>query len=204
MWWFTTGRKKDLRIPAAAWLREAYLMPLHFFTQKRYAECSRKRPWAIHLALMLSYTTMLVLIMFFLHSMHSEHMAWGAHVFGYLATLGLLGTTIYAIRGRIAKQEPHYKHSHETDWIFLAMLVFVSATGILQHILYRGFQLDTAANITYVIHMMGVVPMLALEVPFSKWAHLAYRPLAMYFSEVQAAATAERAEPALSLPVRAA
>jgi hypothetical protein len=26
------------------------------------------------------------------------------------------------------------------------------------------------------------VPMLGLEVPFSKWAHMAYRPLAMYFS----------------------
>ena len=37
---------------------------------------------------------------------------------------------------------------------------------------------DVAANVIYVVHMMGVVPMLVLEVPFSKWAHLAYRPLA--------------------------
>ncbi len=35
---------------------------------------------------------------------------------------------------------------------------------------------------------MAVVPMLALEVPFSKWAHLAYRPLAMYFAELRAEA----------------
>jgi heterodisulfide reductase subunit C/quinone-modifying oxidoreductase subunit QmoC len=42
-----------------------------------------------------------------------------------------------------------------------------------------------AANITYVAHLMGVVPMLVLEVPFSKWSHLAYRPLAMYLSEVR-------------------
>ena len=28
--------------------------------------------------------------------------------------------------------------------------------------------------------------MLALEVPFSKWSHLAYRPLAMYFADVRA------------------
>jgi hypothetical protein len=42
--------------------------------------------------------------------------------------------------------------------------------------------------------------MLGLEVPFSKWAHLAYRPLAMYFSELQAIAVRVRepvAEPAL-------
>ena len=37
----------------------------------------------------------------------------------------------------------------------------------------------------YVIHLMGVVPMLVLEVPFGKWAHLAYRPLAIYFARVQ-------------------
>jgi quinone-modifying oxidoreductase subunit QmoC len=45
-----------------------------------------------------------------------------------------------------------------------------------------------AANITYVAHLMGVVPMLGLEVPFSKWSHLAYRPLAIYFAELQRAA----------------
>ncbi|HEX5641777.1 MAG TPA: hypothetical protein VFZ86_05475, partial [Thermoleophilia bacterium] len=42
-----------------------------------------------------------------------------------------------------------------------------------------------AANAMYIIHLMGVVPMLVLEVPFGKWAHLAYRPLAIYFSRVQ-------------------
>ncbi len=43
--------------------------------------------------------------------------------------------------------------------------------------------------------MRVVVPMLALEVPFSKWSHLAYRPLAMYFADVRAAELARR-EPA--------
>jgi hypothetical protein len=32
---------------------------------------------------------------------------------------------------------------------------------------------------------MAVVPMLGLEVPFSKWSHMAYRPLAMYFSTLR-------------------
>jgi hypothetical protein len=56
---------------------------------------------------------------------------------------------------------------------------------VLQHILHRA-GLDTAANVMYVVHLMGVVPMLVLEVPFGKWAHLAYRPLAIYFARVQA------------------
>jgi hypothetical protein len=52
-----------------------------------------------------------------------------------------------------------------------------------------------AANITYIVHLMGVVPMLALEVPFSKWSHLAYRPLAIYFAQLQQAAQAQGIRP---------
>jgi ferredoxin len=187
MWWFTMGRDKDLHASFWLYVKKFYALPLHFITQKRYAKCERKRPWAIHLALMLSYLIMLVLIMFFLVGMSASTIDWRLHVFGYIATVGLLGTTIFALRGRIKKSEPLYAHSHETDWIFLILLIVVAFTGILQHILHRT-GLDAAANVVYIIHLMGVVPMLALEVPFSKWAHLAYRPLAMYFSLVRAEA----------------
>ena len=185
MWWFSMGRVPAHRAPLGAYIRRLYLLPMHFLTQKRYRQCGKKRPWAIHLVLVLSYLTMLVLIMFFLHYVQAgPAIDWRVHIFGYAATVGLLGATAYAIHGRIRKTETHYKHSHETDWIFLILLVYVSSTGIIQHFLHRG-GLDRAANIAYLIHMMGVVPMLGLEVPFSKWAHLAYRPLAMYFSTVQ-------------------
>ena len=188
MWWFTIGRDKSIHVSLSVYIKQAYLLPLHFFTQKRYAKCERKRPWAIHIALMLSYVIMLVLIMFFLGVVQGgPDIDWRVHVFGYIATVGLLGATIYALHGRLRKTEAQYKHSHETDWIFLVLLIYVAFTGILQHILHRvGF--DAAANVTYVVHLMGVVPMLGLEVPFSKWSHLAYRPLAMFFAQVRAEA----------------
>jgi quinone-modifying oxidoreductase subunit QmoC len=192
MWWFSIGRNELLHIPLRAYLRQAYLLPLHFFTQRRYRQCGNKRPWAIHLILMASYVTMLVLIMFFLKFFQEgPAIDWRAHVFGYAATAGLLGTTLFAMRGRLLKREPHYRHSHETDWIFLALLLYVATTGIVQHILHRA-GLDRAANITYLVHMMGVVPMLGLEVPFSKWSHLAYRPLGMYFSALETEAQTAR------------
>ena len=50
-----------------------------------------------------------------------------------------------------------------------------------------------AANISYIVHLAAVVPMLALEVPFSKWSHLAYRPLGMYLADVRAEALAKEA-----------
>jgi ferredoxin len=185
MWWFTVGSDKTLRPGLGSYVRRAFQLPLHFMTQKRYAECTRKRPWVIHLILMLSYLIMLVLIMFFLVDMASgPSVDWRVHVLGLLAAAGLLFTVGFAMRGRLRKQEVQYKHSHETDWIFLILLFYVALTGVLQFILHRA-GLDMAANITYVAHLMGVVPMLVLEVPFSKWSHLAYRPLAMYLSEVR-------------------
>ena len=193
MWWFTMGRDKCTRSPRR--LRAQGLpaaAALHHPEALR--QCDHKRPWVLHLVLMLSYVTMLVLIMFFLGEMAAgPDIDWRVHGFGLLATVGLLTTTFLALRGRvIGRRDPEkvdalHRHSHETDWIFLVLLATVAATGILQFTLHRSGA-DAAANVAYVIHLMAVVPMLGLEVPFSKWAHLAYRPLAMYFAEVRAEA----------------
>ena len=196
MWAFTMRDDRSLPVSAGAYLRNLALLPLHFFTQKRYRECDNKRPWAMHLVLMLSYVTMLVLIMFFLHEMQEgPEIRWSVHAFGYLASAGLLATAILAVRGRLRKSAPYHRHSHETDWVFPILLIFVAATGVLQHVLHRA-GLPVAANLAYVVHMMGVVPMLVLEVPFGKWSHLAYRPLAMFFARLQIEAHAARAKQA--------
>jgi hypothetical protein len=202
MWWFTIGRERDRQsIPLSSYWRRLWELPVHFMTQKRYRECERKTPWAVHLVLMLSYLTLLILIMFFLKYMQQgPEIVWGAHIFGYLASLGLIGATLYAVHGRLKKSETHYKHSHETDWIFLVLLIYVAGTGVAQHLLHR-LDLPLAANVTYLLHLMGVVPMLVLEVPFSKWAHMAYRPLAMYFSSLQAEAIRARAQDAAGVPL---
>lgn len=174
-------------------------LPYQFFTQTKMRQCERKRPWAVHMALMLSYVTMLVLIMFFLRYMQAgPEIDWRVHAFGYLASIGLIAAVILNIRGRLKKDAPQHAHSHESDWMFLYLLLYVAVTGVLQTALHRlGF--DAAANAMYIIHLMGIVPMLVLEVPFGKWAHLAYRPLAIYFTRVKVhaeeteAATAQKA-----------
>jgi ferredoxin len=194
MWWFTTGSSRRVKVPLGSYLRALPLLPWHFISQRRYAHCEKKQPWLIHLALMLSYLTMLVLIMFFLHLMQDgPAINWAVHAFAYMASLGLVGAVVWSMRARLKKSEPHVQHSHESDWIFLIMLLLVSATGILQHVLHRA-GLDLAANLAYVGHLMLVVPMLVLEVPFSKWSHLAYRPLAMFLAEAQRDAL-QRAQP---------
>jgi ferredoxin len=195
MWYFTMRGENSIPVPLSLYIKHIFTLPLHFFTQKSFQECEKKRPWRNHMILMFSYLTMLILIMGFVKQMQAgPQVNWYVHFFGYLASIGLVTMGIVAVQGRLNKDETFHKHSHESDWMFLILLLYVSITGIAQHILHR-VGMPEAANITYVLHLMGVVPMLGLEVPFAKWSHLAYRPLAIYFAQLQDAAQAEGAVP---------
>lgn len=193
MWWFTMRGGHGVRAPLSAYVKNLLLLPFHLLTQRRYAQCKSRRPWAIHLAIMLGYATMLVLIVFFLPLMQAgPEIRWEVHVFGYLAAIGLLAGGILALRGRLDGRMAHHKRSHASDWIFIGGIVFLTVTGIVQHLLHRA-GLPAAANVAYLVHLMGVASFEMTQVPFGKWSHIAYRPFAMYFAAVQAAVLAETA-----------
>ena len=194
MWSFAMRREGEPRRPVAAYLRHLALLPLHFLTQRRWSQCRTAGPWRTHLALMLSYVTMLVLIVFFLPEMqHGPEVRWSVHVFGYLAAIGLLVGTISFLRSRITRATPLHRRSHASDWIFVGMLLALAVTGIVQHALHRA-GLPAAANVAYLVHLMVVAPFEITQVPFGKWSHMAYRPLAIYLARVQEAALSARAE----------
>ena len=193
MWYFIMIKGMEIPVPWWLYLKEILEFPLHFFTQKRYAECEDHHdkkvhmPWLIHLGLALGYVTMLILVMVFIVPLQAgPEIVWSVHIFGYLATLGLLVGTFYFIRHRIRKDDIQYQKSHSTDWIFVTLLFFIVVTGVLQHIFHRTGLLEWA-NVMYVIHLMAVTPWL-LRMPFSKWAHIIYRPLAMYLAAIQRSA----------------
>jgi quinone-modifying oxidoreductase subunit QmoC len=85
--------------------------------------------------------------------------------------------------GRLVKKEQYRKYSHHTDWMFLILLLITSITGILVHI-FIALKMPLATYVTFTIHLTIVVPLLA-EVPFGKWTHLAYRPFALYFTQLK-------------------
>jgi hypothetical protein len=206
MWYFVMVKGTQFPVPWWLYLTEFYQLPWHFFTQKRYADCEKKQehpaymPWLLHLGLMLGYVTMLVLVMVFIEQLQAgPEIRWSVHIFGYIATIGLIAGTIYFIRNRIRKNYVQYKKSHGTDWVFVILLFIIVLTGILQHIFHRTGLLEPA-NITYIVHLMAVVPWL-LRMPFSKWAHLIYRPLAMYFAEIRRVALARQEVSVQSIPV---
>ncbi|MFC2063487.1 4Fe-4S dicluster domain-containing protein [Chloroflexota bacterium] len=199
MYWLTM-RSNGQKIPIKFYFTEAWQLILHAFTQKRWATCvedekalSAKRTGrTIHLLLVSGYGLMLVLIIFFLPWFQTDKIYPLYHPqrwLGYYATIVLLLGAVWALWGRIKKEVEMHRFSHASDWIFPILLLVVTLTGIMQHA-FRYWELPLATYYTYVVHLAFTAPMLILEVPFGKWAHLYYRPLAVYFRAVKEKARA--------------
>lgn len=190
MYYFIILKDKRVQIPFSAYITGVKDLMLHFATQKRFKECENKTYWGVHWILMTSYSLMFAMIMFFLPWFQTEEIhAWyhPQRILGYYATFGLMLGVGYFFVGRIRKEKEVFKNSHLSDWLFLILLFLSTLTGILLHI-FRINGLAAATYYMYVIHMAVLVPMLVVEVPFSKWSHLAYRPFAVYFSQLKKSA----------------
>jgi len=196
---FTMG---DLlkKIPLEVYITQAKELIIHFLTQKKFGECTDRMQWIVHLLIMTGYSTIFLLVVVFTAGgIHIIGLSWEGIMFqrdviypffhpvrllGYYATFAILYGTTYAIIGRIKKNKAPYKNSHGTDWMFLILLQLTTLTGILIHF-SRILDLPLTTYIIYVVHLMVAVPMLVLEVPFAKWAHLAYRPVVLYLTKVK-------------------
>jgi hypothetical protein len=201
MYRFVMRDEDGIRIPPALYIQELMTLIVHGLTQKRWSECETPTRWVKHLLLVFGYVTMFLLVVVFLRWFQTDeiHPFWHpTRLLGYFATAVLLYFTGDAIFSRLRKREEIHKHSHPTDWMFLILLFLTALTGIVVHVLRLG-GLPLPTYYMYVIHLMIAVSMLVIEVPFGKWAHLAYRPLVIYLMRVK-----ERAREAAAIPAVAA
>ncbi len=182
--------ENGIRIPFSSYFTEAWQLVWNFATQSRFSKCDDKQYWIGHLLLMTGYTIMFILVVVFLPLFQIETVEPWWHwqrLLGYYATFGILFfLTIVTIK-RLQKRDVKLKYSHPSDWIFIVMLALTTISGILVHI-FRLQGMVAATYYTYVIHLAILVPMLMVEVPFSKWSHLAYRPFAIYFARLKTVA----------------
>jgi ferredoxin len=191
--------------PLRAYLVELKELILHALTQKRWRDCGtdNTKHWLRHLFLVTGYSTMFVLVVVFLYWFQVEDASFHwTSLLGYYATVVLLGATLWIARDRWQGHDQIHKHSDLADWSLIGLLFLTSASGILLH-LSRLLNLAMPTYILYMLHLMIAVPMLVVEVPFGKWAHLLYRPLALYLAAVQARARAPqeaRLTPAPAVP----
>jgi quinone-modifying oxidoreductase subunit QmoC len=177
------------RVPLRLFFTEAKAFVLHFLTQRRWRQCGEDRSrWFKHFILVSGYLTMMTLIIVFIRWFQVDDRNWHfTSIFGYYATGALLVMTVDMFRSRLKKQEKIHRYSHLSDWLFLSLLFLTTLTGIMMHIVRLiGWPMGT--YVIYVSHLAIAVPMLVIEVPFGKWSHLFYRPLAIFLTTLKAKA----------------
>lgn len=198
---------RDQKIPAGLYLTCLPQLILHAATQKRWHECrdsEATKNWIRHLLLVTAYATMFTLVVVFLpwFQLDNSSIHWTSFL-GYYAAAVLIGATIWMLIDRIRQHGEMYQFSHLSDWLFPILLFLTAATGIGLHVL-RVNDYAMATYVMYTAHMAIAVPMLAVEVPFGKWAHLLYRPLAIYVAAARKeAAKLTTREAPVSRPVAA-
>jgi len=177
---------EDTHIPLHLYITEAKAFLLHFATQKRWRECGSDRSrWLKHFLLVTGYMTMMTLIIVFIRWFQVDDSSWHfTSLFGYYATGVILFITVEMFLSRRRKKEAIHRFSELSDWLFLILLFFTTLTGIIMHaVRLAGWPIST--YVMYVIHLAIAVPMLVIEVPFGKWSHLFYRPLAVFLTTVR-------------------
>ena len=182
------------KIPLKTYMSQARELIVHTLTQKQFAKCEERTKWWIHLMVMTGYSSVFLMVVVGLRWFQRDRVIAPGYpvlsvimsLVGYYATFAILYATTYAMINRLRKTRPQYRNSHSTDWMFLILLQLTTLTGILVH--FGVFlELPLPTYLIYVIHLMVAVPMLVLEVPFAKWAHLAYRPVVLYLMKVREA-----------------
>lgn len=183
----STMRSGDIKIPISAYLGELKTLFLHGFTQKKLGDCKQKTRWIKHLVLFSGFVLISILVIFFLKWFQTDKIYPVTHPqrwLGYLSAAALIYGSIEILIGRLRKREQIHRISDLSDWMLPVMILLTSISGIAVHIFrYLGFPLT--AHFAYFIHMVIVTPMLVIEIPFGKLAHMLYRPLAIYFQAVK-------------------
>ncbi len=181
------GLVQGQKIPARLYFTNFPIIVWQLLTQKRWKECSSNetfKNWYRHFFLVSGYAIMFTLVIVFLpwFQVKDSSIHWTSFL-GYYATLVLLVSTVWIIIDRLGKKTEMHQFSHFSDWLFPTLLFLTTLTGIMLHI-FRVSDLPMLTYITYTVHMAILVPMLVVEVPFGKWSHLLYRPLAIYAAAV--------------------
>ncbi len=188
MFYYIILNDKSVKVPIKLYFTEikAYIVAgFSLVAQYRWLSCDNRWRWLKHLFLMTGYITIFTLVVVFIDIFQVDDTSWNiTSLLGYYGTVALLFVTLEAMWSRYKKKEQMHKFSHPTDWLFLILLFLTATTGILLH-LFRLMNFAYPSYYIYVIHIMIAGPMLIIEVPFGKWSHMLYRPLAVYLATVK-------------------
>jgi len=197
MYRFTMKRANGgVKIPLRFYLAEVKVMILHLLSHKNIRKCLEvihKKRWTKHWLLGLACTVKFAIVLFFLSWFQTDSLYPLYHPqrwLGYFVAAILIYVPADILIGRIKRRQEMHKFSEPSDLTLPIMLLLVAVSGIMVHVFrYLGFSL--ASHYAYAVHLAIAVPLIIIELPFGKWSHVLYRPLAIYFQAVKERAFVE-------------
>ncbi len=195
MYRWTMGRTQDVKVPLHFYLQEAGTFIIHLFSHRNLKQCrddSNERRWIEHWLLGTGTVIMCVVVFFFLSWFQTDAFYPLYHPqrwLGYIATGMMVAAPLHILVSRVRKHSERHKFSEMTDMILPIMLLLVAVSGIAVHV-FRYAEWALTCHYAYALHLAITVPLLLIEMPFGKWSHVLYRPLALYFQSVKERAIA--------------
>jgi quinone-modifying oxidoreductase subunit QmoC len=181
--WRAWHREKLRQVRPGLFFRALLGAAREIATHRKFGDCETRRwkRWA-HLGLFWGFLglmalTGVVIVLILLGKPYPLPALHPLKILGNVFAALLLGGGLFHLyeRRREAREEDNL--STWFDWAFLSDVLLVGATGVLTQI-FRFAELPWLAYPSYFVHLVFVLLLLAL-LPYSKFAHAAYRTLAV-------------------------
>jgi nitrate reductase gamma subunit len=161
---------------------------------KRFRDCDQeedsfwnrkpwfKKPWFVHLSIMWGFIGLLIATSLdFIFKDPATTIWWPSRILGTLAGLSMVYGASQALLYHRAKITKSYRETHLSDLVFLWFLWIAGVTGFWLEVSVALGADHLVNHLVFLVHT--VISMeLVLLFAFSKFAHVLYRPLALYFA----------------------
>jgi len=167
----------------------------HGLTQINLTGCENPdwRRWAAHLLVMSGYIFTLIISNLHLLSPLDRHYSAFEPVsllVWYAGFALIAGGGAMSLR-RIFKSAESSRFSHPSDWFFVVMLFLIGLSALATHFtnVTRGPEAPLLA-VLYRVNIALETVWILMVVPFTKWIHIFFRPMAVYFQHIKKEAKA--------------
>ncbi len=192
MWYFTMVKGSRVFVKFSHYTGEIKEFITNLFYQKKFKECKEKGLWTRHFTTFLGFA-LIAFITFFLLSWKIEQAYTIKKFFGYIATILLFYGSISILLGRFKKREEIHKSKDFSDWSLPLLIFLITLSGILTHV-FRYTKMELTSHMFFLVHVVLLGPLMLVELPFGKLAHLLYQPIGLYFKGVKERAEKENRE----------
>ena len=180
--------------PLAAALRALRTTLVEVVGHSRYRDCDTEKPappaplpvrrWFVHFSIMMGMIglALATALDYFFKTPGSYVPIWSpARLLGTVAGAFLVYGATVAVVQRLRKADKYSSHSLLSDWLFLVFLWAIGVTGFVLELADYA-TLSSWVGVVFVVHIALAMELILL-LPFTKLAHIVYRPIAIWFTE---------------------